>query len=160
MKIESGKLERLKFLSRVVEKESHHLAVSLSRVFKEPFTVERAKTAYSDEDFSESLEAFTSRFARLQDTLGDKLIPHLLNAMGEKPASVIDNLDKAERFGWITSADEWLAIRDLRNQMVHEFIEDLVKLTSAIQTAQTFVPTLLSEAKALENEPQKRGWSV
>ena len=66
MKIESGKLERLRFLSRVIEKESHHLAVSLSRVFKEPFTVERAKTAYSNEDFSESLEAFTSRFARLQ----------------------------------------------------------------------------------------------
>jgi hypothetical protein len=118
MKIDSGKLERLKFLARVIEKESHHLTVSLGRVFKEPFTVERAKATYSDEDLSDSLEAFTSRFARLQDTLGDKLIPQLLNAMGEKQASVIDNLDKAERFGWIVSADEWLAIRDLRNQIL------------------------------------------
>ena len=159
MTIDNDKLERLKFLARVVNKESHHLGVSLKRVFKVPFTIERAQTVYSDEDLSASLEAFTSRFARLQDTLGDKLIPQLLIAMGEKHASAIDNLDKAERFGWIVSADDWFAIRNLRNQMVHEYIEDLAILTSSIQTAQTFVPVLINTAHALEKELKKRGWN-
>jgi len=60
---------------------------------------------------SEKLEAFTSRFSRLQDTLGDKLIPQLLLALGEPQSAVMDNLDKAERLGWIENADEWRAIR-------------------------------------------------
>ena len=67
-------------------------------------------------------------------------------------------MDKAERFGWIVSSEEWLAIRNLRNQMVHEYIEGLVTLTSAIQTAEAFVPTLLNAAKGLESELHKRGW--
>jgi hypothetical protein len=63
------------------------------------------------------VEAFVSRFSHLQDTLGDKLIPKLLSALGERQATAMDNLDTAERLGWISSADEWQAIRQLRNQM-------------------------------------------
>jgi hypothetical protein len=51
----------------------------------------------SDEDLAERVEAFVSRFGRLQDTLGDKLLPNLLVFVGERPATVIDNLDRAER---------------------------------------------------------------
>ncbi len=107
---------------------------------------------------SECVEAFVSRFLRLQDTLGDKFIPQLLKALGEKPAAVMDNLDTAERLEWIESADEWLAIRQLRNQMVHDYIEDLEVLRSAIQTAQRFVPMLINVANKLQDEIQKRGW--
>lgn len=40
-------------------------------------------------------------FWRLQDTIGDKLIPALLRALGEPQGAVIDNLDRAERLGWL-----------------------------------------------------------
>ncbi len=65
--------------------------------------------------------------------------------------------DLSERLGWISSADDWQAIRQLRNQMVHDYIEDLEILTSAIQTAQNFVPTLTDVTKKLRDELQKRG---
>ena len=67
------------------------------------------------------MEAFVSRFGRLQDTLGDKLLPQLLSALGEKISAVIDNFDRAEQLGLIASADEWMTMRSLRNQMVHEY---------------------------------------
>jgi len=85
-------------------------------------------------------------------------ISQLLNTLGQKQASLIDNLDTAERLEWIISANEWQAIRQLRNQMVHDTIEDLEILVSAIQTAEGFVATLTSTSKKLENELQKRGW--
>jgi len=44
----------------------------------------------------------------------------LLAALGEKPSSAIDNLDRAERLGLLKSVDEWITMRNLRNQMVHE----------------------------------------
>ena len=150
---------RLKFLSRVVRKECQHLMSTDQRLFFIPFTIEQAKQLESDPDLSERVEAFVGRFGRLQDTIGDKLLPMLLLALGEPPAAVIDNLDKAERLGLIVSADEWLAMRQLRNQMIHEYVEDLTLLTNALQTGHDFVPALIAVADKLLDEINRRGWA-
>lgn len=105
------------------------------------------------------MEAFVGRFGRLQDTAGDKRLPLLLDALGEKTSAVIDNLDRAERLGLIESADEWMAIRNLRNQMVHEYVEDTVVLVSALQTGHAFVPSLVSAANKMIAEIERRGWA-
>lgn len=107
----------------------------------------------------ERVEAFVGRFGRLQDTVGDKLLPVLLTALGETPAAAIDNLDRAERLGLIMSADEWMTMRKLRNQMVHEYVEDLTVLASALQTGHDFVPTLTGAANGLMAEIERRGWT-
>ena len=145
-------------MTGVVQRKCTHLNRTSDRLFEEPFTLEKARTIDNDDDLSERAEAFVSRFSRLQDTLGDKLIPLILEALGEHQAAAIDNLDKAERFSWIHSADEWFAIRRLRNQMVHDYMEDLNILISAIQTAQEFVATLTNTTQKLHDEIQKRGW--
>jgi len=62
----------------------------------------------------------------------------LLTALAEKPGPAIDNLNKAEKFGFVESADVWMEMRRLRNQMVHEYIEDL-----AVSTSPCAVDTLL-----------------
>ncbi len=158
MTLEKKAKLRIQFLDRVVQRECTHLNRTTKRLFEESFTLEKARKIGEDDDLSERVEAFVSRFSRLQDTLGDKLIPLILDALGEHQAAAIDNLDKAERFGWISSADEWYAIRRLRNQMVHDYMEDLNILTSAIQTAQIFVTTLSNTTQKLHAEIQKRGW--
>jgi len=104
-------VERLAFLQRVVTKEIKHLNYSSMQVFKEPLTIERVASLATDEDLAEKVEAFTSRFSRLQDTVGDKLLPAWLNALGEQTGAAIDNLDKAEKLGVLASADQWLEIR-------------------------------------------------
>lgn len=149
---------RLQFLTRVVQKECRHLISTDRRLFDMPFTVERARQLDINPELSERVEAFVGRFGRLQDTLGDKLLPLLLDALGEAPAAAIDNLDKAERLALITSADQWMTMRKLRNQMVHEYIEDLVILASALQTGHDFVPSLVSATNKLVAEIQRRGW--
>ena len=149
---------RLQFLARVVRKECKHLASTDQRLFANPFTRERANQLETDPDLAERVEAFVGRFGRLQDTLGDMLLPTLLVALGEKSSSVIDNLDRAERLGLIKSADEWMSMRNLRNQMVHEYVEDLAILTSALQTGHTFTPVLIAAADAIAEEIGRRGW--
>jgi hypothetical protein len=44
--------------------------------------------------------------------VGDKLLPLLLRAIGEKTGAAIDNLDKAEHLGWLES-DAWVTMREL-----------------------------------------------
>ena len=131
----NAKNERLKFLCRVVKKEIHHLSYSAKKVFNESFNEKRAKQLVDDEELAEQVEAFTSRYCRLQDTIGDKLLPAWLDVLGEKTHVAIDNLDKAERLGVLPSVEQWLKLRQLRNQMIHEYIEDLAILSDALQMA-------------------------
>jgi hypothetical protein len=150
---------RLQFLARVVRKECQHLVTTDRRLFSEPFTLKRAGQLEADPDLAERVEAFVGRFGRLQDTVGDKLLPVLLTALGETPSAAIDNLDRAERLGLIGSADEWMTLRKLRNQMVHEYVEDLTVLASALQTGHDFVPALVGAAHRLMAEIERRGWA-
>lgn len=150
---------RLGFLARVVHKERRHLADTDARLFAEPFTRQRATRLDDDPDLAERVEAFVGRFARLQDTLGDKLLPALLMALGETPAAVIDNLDRAERLGWLRSADDWLTARQLRNRMVHEYVEDPELLASALEAGHGLVPLLAGAAQNMLDELQRRGWA-
>jgi hypothetical protein len=149
---------RLQFLVRVVRKECQHLTTTDQRLFGGAFTLEQAALLEEDPDLAERVEAFVGRFGRLQDTVGDKLLPLLLAALGEKSSAAIDNLDRAERLGLIKSADEWMTMRNLRNQMVHEYVEDPVVLTSALQTGHAFVPALIDAANRMIVEIGHRDW--
>ena len=151
-------LDRLQFLIRVTQKESRHLQMTDQRLFNERFDEKRAATLENDSDLAERVEAFVGRFGRLQDTLADKLLPALLTSLGERPGAQLDNLDRAERLGFIDSAEIWLTMRQLRNQMVHEYIEDLVVLANALQSGHDFVPALIGTAERMAGEIVKRGW--
>lgn len=97
-----------------------------------------------------------SRFRRLQDTLADKFLPTLLDALAEPKASAIDSLDRAEKLGWLESTDDWLELRKLRNQMAHEYIEDLVILSNALKVGHEFVHTLVDISERFVVQAQRR----
>jgi hypothetical protein len=155
MTLAPSQIARLEFLIRVTERECVHLLDTDRRLFGGLFTFEDAQRIQADPVLAERLDAFVSRFGRLQDTVGDKLIPALLVALGEKPGPAIDNLDQCEKFGLIESADVWMQTRKLRNQMVHEYIEDLIILTSALRNGHVFVPTLVATARRCTAEAQR-----
>ncbi|GAB4354861.1 MAG: hypothetical protein Kow0060_06310 [Methylohalobius crimeensis] len=152
--------QRLQFLVRVVNKERRHLLVTFQRLTPVEFTPDQIAELENDPDLAERIDAFVSRFGRLQDTLGDKLLPMLLKALGEKTRTVVDNLDRAERLGWIASADEWLEIRRLRNQMIHEYVEDPAVLANALEAARRYVLVLTETTDRMTAELKQRGWTA
>ncbi|MHB1283008.1 MAG: hypothetical protein ACYCZI_03925 [Metallibacterium scheffleri] len=154
-----GNLERLRFLVKIVQRESLHLRATDARLFALPLTPERLQAMDSDPAQAEQLDAFVARFARLQDTVGDKFVPTLLQALQEPVGAVIDNLDRAERLGWIVSADGWIEARRLRNQMIHEYVDDLQVLASNLQAGHRYVHVLLKTAQRLIDETARRGWA-
>lgn len=155
MRVSENQWERLQFLSRVTQKECLYLQETDSRLFSEPMTIESLKKIETDPLLAERLDAFVGRFGRLQDNLGDKLLPQLLDAMAEKIGAAIENLDRAEKLRWIESADTWLEMRKLRNLMVHEYIEDRQILLSALQAGHQFVPVLTETVKRLTAQINK-----
>ena len=114
----------------------------------------------SDDLLANAVETFVARFGRLQDILGDKLLPRLLKALGGNPSSLADNLDLAEKLGWMESVSDWLGVRALRNQMIQEYLEDLHILKIALEKAHAFVPKIIQVANNLIQEINRRGWLV
>ncbi len=155
MRVDESQWVRLQFLARVTHKECQYLLETDQRLFTGPMTIDLVQKIEMDPLLAERLDAFVSRFGRLQDNLGDKLLPQLLEAMAEPVGAVIENLDRAEKLGWLSSADTWLEIRKLRNQMVHEYIEDLAILSSALQAGHAYVPVLIDTAKRLTAQINK-----
>lgn len=158
MNLPTSVIQRLQFLCRVTERESKLLQQTSQRLFVPVFSVDWVRQLDAQPELGERVDAFVSRFGRLQDTLGDKLLPALLAAHGERVATVADNLDKAERLGWVPSADNWFAMRALRNQMVHEYVEDPLVLFSALQAGYGYLPDLLFAVEAMHSQARKRGW--
>ena len=69
------------------------------------------------------IDQFLFRFAKAQDSIGGKLFRYLMTLMEEDADAMPmrDVLDKMERYGIIDSADEWIYIRELRNEISHEY---------------------------------------
>jgi len=63
------------------------------------------------------------RFSKLQDSLGGKLFPAILENLGEeiKGLPFIDRLVKLEELNVIPNADEWMMLREIRNLVTHEY---------------------------------------
>jgi hypothetical protein len=83
MKLDESLALRLQFICRVVKKEAHYLQETDARLFAQTLNVSDLRRIAEDALLAERLDAFVSRFGRLQDTLADKFLPALLDAMAE-----------------------------------------------------------------------------
>lgn len=140
---------RLQFLAETVLAEAEHLQTTDGRLFAEAMTTDRAASLRTDIDLAERADAFVARFGRLQDTLADKLLPALLDWLAEPVAAAIDNLNRAERLGWIKSVETWIEVRRLRNRMIHGYVRDPSELAFALTAAHAAVPLLAAAAHAM-----------
>ncbi len=68
-------------------------------------------------------DQFIARFSKLQDAMGAKLLPAVLELTHEEGelATFIDKLNRLEKMGAIASTDDWLKLREIRNQFSHDY---------------------------------------
>lgn len=122
-------------LLRVTAKEARYLERTAARLRAQDIDLCWVESLENSDEHSEMLDAFVSRYGRLQDTLGDKLLPAMLRAGLEKAGAQLDNLLRAEKLGWIESTQDWIELRELRNRLVHEYMESAEDLLDALQQA-------------------------
>jgi hypothetical protein len=144
--------DKLCFLAETVLAEVDLLRITDGRLFATPMDAQRAGTLRQDIDLAERVDAFVARFGRLQDTVGDKLLPAILAWLAEPVGPAIDNLARAERLGWIGSASDWIECRQLRNFMIHEYVRDMTVLAAALSKGHLAVPLLDASARTLANQ--------
>ncbi len=134
---------RLTHLLKVAEKEVRYLQQTTQRLSAEVINANWVAQLDKQPDLAERVDAFVARFGRLQDNLGDKLIPELLRQMLETPKAAIDNLNKMEKLGLLSSMLDWIEARNLRNRLVHEYVDDNQEFAEAINRAIELVSLLI-----------------
>ncbi len=139
----------------VTAKEARYLERTATRLRAEHIDLSWVESLENSDERSELLDAFVSRYGRLQDTLGDKLLPAMLRVGLEKTGSQLDNLLRAEKLGWIESTQVWIELRELRNKLVHEYMESPDDLLSALQQAVQAVPILTETQLRMTDYAQK-----
>lgn len=151
-------VERFTATLKIVKREGDHLAYSWHTLFSEGKVITQTWVELLDEQPEDAvqLEAFASRFGRMQDTLADKLLPRWLQALAEKPGSQIETLNRAERLGVVDSVEVWLIARKLRNQLVHEYMENAREFAESINIARSSSLMLIKTYNQLYHYAEKQ----
>jgi len=135
----------------ITGKEVMYFQQSKIRVINSDIDIEWIEALDQNPQHSEMLDAFVARFSRLQDTIGDKLLPAILKLNLEPVGSQLDNLFRAEKLGWIDSADQWIELRGLRNSLIHEYMTASENLLSALKKVILMGDMLIKTQNLLEN---------
>ena len=127
----------------IVYREGRHLAYSWGRLYSQQIDVAWVLGLESAPELAEMLEAFTSRFGRMQDTIAGKLLPRWRLALAEVPGSQIETLNRGEKLGVLEDVERWLEARNLRNRLVHEYIERTEDFVEDLELAKEYTRVLV-----------------
>ncbi len=133
----------------VAAREAAHLRGTRERLLPGPVDAAWVRRLEADPVLAERVDGFVARFGRLQDTLGNRVVPRLLAALAEPVGAQIDNLHRLERLGLLRSAREWIEARNLRNRLVHEYVTDPEEFAQALERARELTDLLLDTCERL-----------
>ncbi len=87
----------------------------------------------SDEEIGH-IDQFVFRFSKLQDSMGKRLFPLILMSMGEdlEDMSFTDILNKLEKLKIINNAESWKELREIRNEISHEYSSEISYLVEGM----------------------------
>lgn len=82
----------------------------------------------------EHIDQFLFRFAKLQDSMGQKLFKTMMIFLGEEVEGrpFIDILNQMEKISLIDSANDWKKLRDDRNELSHNYESEPEKISIAL----------------------------
>lgn len=92
------------------------------------------------------LDQFSTRFGKLQDAMGAKLFPAILELTKEQGEfkAFVDKLNQLEKIGAIRSAEDWLLLREVRNAFAHDYPDDLELQANVLNQSYLLAKDLLT----------------
>lgn len=113
------------------------------------------KESYSFEEL-ESFDSLTSKFNRTSDIFTQKVLRSVWMLLHEPFVPFIDMMNKCEKMAILTSADQMIEIRDLRNQIAHEYLPDAIR--DLVPEAIELTTSLFENIEECSFFLEKRAW--
>ncbi len=134
--------------------ETAFLHLKRANISLEQIKIFKLEDSFNEEDdeIIKTIDAFIFRYTKLQDFVGDKLFKRLLAAIGEYKSnmSYIDVLDKLEKLEIISSSDNWINFRQLRNQLTHEYPDNISDIIDGIKLAIDYFEVLKNDLYSIK----------
>ncbi|HRZ96421.1 MAG TPA: hypothetical protein P5084_02615 [Paludibacter sp.] len=121
-------------LEKLLQEEWNLLHASMETLLRSVIKCSEigTKADYSFEEH-ESFDSLTSKFNRTSDLFTQKVIRTIWMLLHEPFVPFIDMMNMCEKTGIILSANQLISIRDMRNQISHEYIpEALLELVPEV----------------------------
>lgn len=129
-------------------------SVKLEQSFHYCENIPLTSTLSDDEDIA--FEALTARFSRLSDYLVQRLFRTVDVIELDDVGTLRDRINRAEKKGWISSANNFIEIRTLRNIIAHEYGDEEVKTIYA--KVLQFTPVLLDACRNISEYIEKKSY--
>ena len=124
----------LAYYANIPDIQSTRLKEALTQINK-LIPLSAAVLANLPADKSAFLDMLTTRFGKLQDIIGSKIFPIILNLLEEDAVAFIDKLNKLEKLVYIEDANWWIELREIRNKIAHYYPDDHDLICSHISVA-------------------------
>lgn len=141
----------MRSLNDLVNECDLHLLALREAMARCPRLLTEDHFATRNPDLVAALDQFAYRFTKLQDVISVQLFRRFaLDVLHEPVESlpIIDILNLLERYGYLPSAARWQEIREIRNQITHEYRLDPGELIVTLEIAFGMV-TEMAEIVAL-----------
>ena len=103
-----------------------------------------------------SIDSWTSKFSRTSDTYFHKVLRSIWMLLREDTVPLIDLLHRAEKLMIILFAEKLLQMRDIRNQIAHEYLPEAVpELASEVVVMTTLLQKNIEQT---ERFLRQRAW--
>ena len=98
-----------------------------------------------DDEVIQDWDQFVLRFTKLQDAMGVRLFPAVLEYLEEpfEDRPMLDKLHRLEKLGYLPNVQLWQNLRAIRNCFAHDYPEDDGLKAAYLNQAVDAVPVLL-----------------
>lgn len=115
----------------IAEKHLSRIEESVS-LMSNMFPLSTASYSFLSSEEVRLLDQFIFRFSKLQDCLGAKIFRYTLQLLDEdvENAPMRDVLNMLERYNLLPSVQEWMTLRELRNEVACDYpfeVDDVVE---------------------------------
>ena len=145
-------MDSLEEFFKICQRHSDRLSWSISYLSKYyPFSADTLEEL--DDTELAILDQFSTRYSKLQDLMGAKLFPAILELVKEQGDlnTFLDKVNRLEKIGAIPSADHWLLMREMRNAFSHEYPDDTELQSATINKAIILARDLLAVLVGLDD---------
>ena len=137
----------------------HHerMQYAYSKV-KHYFPIDLSKYKQLSGDDMSYIDQLIFRFSKLQDSMGNRMFPALLENLGEDIHGMpfIDLLTTMEKLKLIDDHKQWLNLRETRNAVTHEYPFITDEIIEGLNTLSEDVILLSNTWKHLKNYSEER----
>jgi hypothetical protein len=107
-------------------------------------------------DDSDALDALTSKFARTSDIYTQKVLNTVLKLKRVDAPTFVDKMNACEKIGLIEESAKMIQVRDLRNEISHEYWMDQLREYQVLTLE--FVPILARNIEVTREYLEKEGF--